>query len=301
MNGDAKAALSRGFTPDRTRELLADVCERIGLDPSGAILLRHQTNAVYQLSTAPVVVKIARPDYSVKQVQQTVALTRWLTRMGTPTLPLLDCDQPVIVSCSAATLWPYLTQTRSIETDDIAGPLKALHALPSSPVFLPPIDPVAAICYSLKTQRILTPGEHDVLAARCDRLAEQLNAVRFESTPRIIHGDPQHGNTLWDRDHAVLCDWDSAAIGNPEWDLITIEVHSRRFDHSEDSYRRFCEIYGRDIREWSGYPVLRDLRELRMISTNARKSLPASRGAEEVRRRILQLSRDEPEARWSIL
>ncbi|HUZ53030.1 MAG TPA: aminoglycoside phosphotransferase family protein [Streptosporangiaceae bacterium] len=301
MSNDTESVTAEDFTPDRTRELLAEACAAVSLDPAGASLLRHQTNAVYLLATSPVVVKIARPDYSVEHIHRVVDLTRWLTKMGVPVLPLLDVDQPVIVGGCAVTYWPYLEQTRPIQTADMATALRELHALPEAPVAMPTMDAVAAIRYSLSVERILTPGEHHVLADRCEDLASQLPAVRYQAAAKAIHGDPQHGNTLWDGSRALLCDWDSAAIGNPEWDLITIEVHSRRFGHDPGSYRKFCDIYGRDIRDWDGYAVLRGLRELRMITTNARKSPASSPAADEVRKRVAQLSRDEPDARWSIL
>lgn len=301
MINNTETVTAEDFTPGRSRELLAKACDRADLDPGGATLLRHQTNAVYLLATAPVVVKIARPDYSVEHVRRVVELTRWLTQMGVSTLPLLNVEQPVIVDGCAVTYWPYLEQTRPIQTADMAAALRELHGLPASPVSVPPMDAVAAIRYSLSAERILTPDEHRVLADRCDDLANQLDAVRYQSPAKVLHGDPHHSNTLWDGDRAVLCDWDSAAFGNPEWDLITIEVHSRRFNHGQDSYQRFCEIYGRDIRDWDGYTVLRDLRELRMITTNARKSPASSPAVGEVRKRVAQLTRNESLAVWSLL
>ncbi|WP_256334776.1 hypothetical protein [Lentzea albidocapillata] len=48
------------FRPDRTKLVAIEACLRAGLDPEGMVLLRHQTNAVYQLTTAPVVVKVVQ-------------------------------------------------------------------------------------------------------------------------------------------------------------------------------------------------------------------------------------------------
>jgi hypothetical protein len=98
----------------------------------------------------------------------------------------------------------------------------------------------------------------------------------------------------------VLSDWDSAVIGPVEWDLATIEVHCRRFGFPEQEYQNFCTRYGRDIREWDGFATMRDLRELRMVTTNARKSPPGSPQAAEVHRRIAALEAND-ELRWSIL
>ncbi|MFD5115181.1 hypothetical protein ACFWNG_23155 [Streptomyces sp. NPDC058391] len=55
----------------------------------------------------------------------------------------------------------------------------------------------------------------------------------------VIQGDPQHRNALHDGDTAVLCDWDTAAVGRPEWDLVTIEVHCRRFGYGQPHYQAF--------------------------------------------------------------
>lgn len=289
------------FTPTYTRALLGQVCDRVGLNADDAQLLRHQTNAVYRLSSAPVVVKIARPDYSIADIQLTVDLTHWLVQMGFPTLRLVDIEQPIIINDSAVTIWPYLPQDQSVRTEELAKPLWDLHALPSPPLKLPAIDAVAAIRYSLRAEEILSQTDHDFLVRECDHLEAALKDIQFTTVPRLIHGDPQHGNALRSEDGIVLCDWDSIAFGYPEWDLVTIEIHSRRFDHPEDGYNRFCQIYGRDIREWEGYQVLRDLRELRMITTNARKSPPGSRGALEVQDRVAQLRSGEREVIWSIL
>jgi hypothetical protein len=99
----------------------------------------------------------------------------------------------------------------------------------------------------------------------------------------------------------VLCDWDSASIGQPEWDLVTIEVHCRRFGYGQAAYDDFAQAYGFDVAKWSGYPVLRDLRELRMISTNALKSTYAPEKAAEVTRRVYGLRQDDHMMAWNIL
>lgn len=301
MTGQARAAIERDFTPQNTRVLLSSVCRKAGLDPAGADLLRHQTNAVYRLITAPVIVKIARPDDSAEHIQRTVDLTRWLTSLAFPTVPLLDVAQPVVTDRAVATFWRYLPQHRPIEADDIARPLRQLHELPLPPVKLPALDAVAAIRRSLSKHKILSPGELDFLAERCDTLERELTGISYDQPPRLLHADPQHHNTLWDGDIAVLADWDSAVIGPAEYDLITIEIHCRRFRHPASTYADFCNIYGRDIRDWPGYRVLRDVRELRMIATNARKSDPASLGATEVHRRISQLQHAGPDGSWAIL
>lgn len=294
--------LADSFTPERTRGLLETLCRSVGLDPTSAALLRHQTNAVYKLDKDDVIVKIARPDYSLEDIRRSVSLTQWLMTLNFPTVPVLAIQQPVVTQGIAATFWRYLPQSRTIAADNIAPPLRMLHELPLPPFAMPQIDAIPAIRYSLDNEQILNSDDHAFLAERCETLSASLADLQYNTQPCLLHGDPQHRNTLWSERGPVLCDWESAAIGHREWDLITIEVHCRRFGHPEGDYREFCRLYGRDIREWPGYSVLRDVRELRMITTNARKSPLGSRGADEVHQRVSQLRTGaSPEEPWSIL
>jgi hypothetical protein len=291
----------RTFTPDRTRRLLRKVCRIAGLDPDGAVLLRHQTNAVYRLIATPVVVKIARP--TISHVAQVVQLVEWLERCGVPTVSLWDeVEQPLHVAGCAVTFWRYLAQVRKISAVDLAEPLRALHEMPAPAVNIPMHTPFEAIRGSLTSSRLLTADDRKILIDHCDELSSAAENTQYRMTPSVIHGDPQHGNALWDEnsDRFVLCDWESATLGPPEWDLVTVEVHCRRFDHPATEYGEFCRRYGMDIRDWASYGWLRDVRELRMISTNARKSPPGTPQAAEVHRRIAAL-RARKTIRWRIL
>jgi thiamine kinase-like enzyme len=292
------------FTEERTREILKMACRNVGIEPIKLRLLRHQTNAVYLVETKAVVVKIARPDYAIDDIRRTVDLTRWLVAQQFPTVPLYNVDQPAVIDGNPVTFWRYLPQQKPINASDIAAPLRKLHRLPKPPSTvvptLPPLEAISAIQYSLDHESLLSAAEHDFLLDQCARLESRLTELHYEGPPCLLHGDPQHRNTLWSGEQAVLCDWESAVIGPAEWDLITIEIHCRRFRHPEETYQEFCRIYGRDIRQWDGYATMRDIRELRMIATNARKSAPGSRGADEVHRRVAQL-RQREESPWSIL
>ncbi|KOX20229.1 hypothetical protein ADK67_30650 [Saccharothrix sp. NRRL B-16348] len=289
------------FTPERTRLVLQAVCERAGLDAAGAELLRHQTNAVFRLVTAPVIVKVARPN--IRHTAAVVALVEWVTEHGVPSVPLLaGTSQPLEAAGCGVTLWRYLPPTRQIAASDIAVPLRALHEVPLPSLPLPELDALGAIHHSIQASRIISDHERDVLLRRWSRLVDAVPGLRYDGPPRLIHGDPQHRNTLWDEgsDRPVLCDWDSAAVGPVEWDLVTVEVHCRRFGFPEQEYQEFCARYGRDIREWEGFATMRDLRELRMVTTNARKAVNGSPQADEVRRRIAALEAGD-EIHWSIL
>ncbi|WP_049579236.1 phosphotransferase [Streptomyces sp. SBT349] len=258
-----------GYTLPRALHLLDRVCGAAGLDPRGAILLRGQTNAVFRLAAHPVVVKIARVGTGTEEVRRTVLFVRWLMDRGFPTVPLYRPElQPVLVGGESATLWRYLPQPpQAVPAEALAKPLSTLHSLASPPVALGPLDVCAAVRSSLNGTAILDDGDLGFLRERADALEGALRGVTYELPEGILQGDPQHGNALHDGDGAVLCDWDNVCTGQPEWDLATIEVHCRRFGYGAEHYRRFAETYGWDVTAWSGHPVLRDLRELRMVAT----------------------------------
>ncbi|WP_406110368.1 hypothetical protein [Kitasatospora purpeofusca] len=81
----------------------------------------------------------------------------------------------------------------------------------------------------------------------------------------------------------------------PAWSLC------RRFGYGRSHYQRFADLYGFDVTAWSGYAVLRDLRELRMITTNAKRATAGSPTLAEVRRRVEGLRRGDLEDVWNIL
>jgi phosphotransferase family enzyme len=292
---------SNEFTEAFTREILLKACREVGIKPSSVVLLRHQTNGVFFLEDEMLVAKVARPDYGIEHTRRIVETVRWLMRLDFPTAPLADFDQPIVTDGIAVTFWKYLAQGRTVRAADIAAPLRRLHSLGRPPAAVPALDAIPAIWYSIANESILSKDEHEYLAARCTDLAAAAHELQYEEPSRLLHGDPQHANALWNIDHAVLSDWDSLVIGPAEWDLVTIDVHCRRFNYPPDEYEEFCAGYGRDVRQWNGYRILRDMRELRMIATNARKSAPGSTSAAEVKRRITQLRQRNDEYVWSIL
>ncbi|MGF1424932.1 aminoglycoside phosphotransferase family protein [Kitasatospora sp. LaBMicrA B282] len=294
-----------GFAAPEVNRILATACRRAGLDPAGAEVLRGHTNGVFRLGTAPVVVKVARRGTRPVGVRRTVQLVEWLTGHGFPTVPLHPVEQPVLVDEHAVTFWTYLPQPEHpVRAEQLAGPLARLHRLPEPPCRLRPLDTVGAIRRSLATiSALATLSVPDLvyLTTRLARLEKRLTELRFALPPGILQGDPQHRNALHDGGRAVLCDWDTASYGPPEMDLVTIEIHCRRFGYGPAHYAAFAAAYGFDVTAWDGYPVLRDLRELRMITTNAKRAAPGSRTWAEVRGRIAGLRTEDHTQRWRIL
>ncbi|WP_431781505.1 phosphotransferase family protein [Streptomyces chumphonensis] len=291
-----------GFEPQELHSILARGCAAAGLDNRGARLLRGQTNAVVLLEAEHVVVKVARKGTPLHDVQRTVDFVRWLSARNFPTAPLHPLGQPIAVDNHSLTFWTYLPQPdHPVPAQHLARPLRALHTLPAPPQKLPPHDNLASIRRSLAAITWLPPTAIRRLSTHADRLERDLAHVTWAHPPGVIQGDPQHRNALHTPTGAVLCDWDTVAHGQPEWDAVTVEVHCRRFGHGHAHYQAFADAYGWDITRWDAYPVLAAIRELRMITTNARKVRHAPGSRSEVQRRIDGLDRDDHRMRWHIL
>ncbi len=291
------------FTPETSLELLEAACRAADLDPSGARLLRHHTNAVYRLAHHPVVVKITRPGSGQHRSAQTVAIAEALAHTSVPTVRLWPgLNQPIIVADSHATFWSAIDVAREPTAADLAEPLRRLHCLdPQALSAVSKLDPFGAIANSLTRRTVLNPHDLGFLRAYSEQLADDYATLDFERPSSLIHGDAHHSNMLVGPDGPVLADWESAHLGPPEWDLATVAVHCRRFDHPPDEYKEFAKIYGRDICDWPGYQTLAAVRELRMITTNAWKSAPGTPAAAEVILRVAALRRGDLERRWQLL
>ncbi|WP_329594568.1 phosphotransferase [Streptomyces sp. NBC_01005] len=299
-----QAALAPGgFTQSEMHQILEQGCMAVGLNFSDARLLRGHTNAVILLEKEEVVVKIARRGSRIDDVARTVTFVRWLQETGFPTVPLHSVDQPVVIDQHAITFWKYLPQPpHPVAAAQLAKPLYALHTLPTPPVTLPAHDNIAAIRRSIGAITCLPEETLSFLAEHADKLEADLQEVRFELPEGVIQGDPQHRNALHvNHGEAVLCDWDTVATGQPEWDLITVEVHCRRFGHGEMHYSAFADAYGWNVANWPGYETLAAIRELRMITTNARKVHHAPSSLQEVARRVDGLRGHDRLLRWNIL
>nr|WP_309505406.1 phosphotransferase [Streptomyces phytophilus] len=234
---------------------------------------------------------------------RTVAFVRWLTTVGFPTVSLLPVGQPVVVDHHAVTFWTYLPQPDyPVTAVQLASPLNTLHSLTPPDLALPAHDNLRAIRRSISEITDLAGSSVEFLSDCADRLESELKGVDFARQSGVIQGDPQHRNALHTADGVVvLCDWDTVAIGQPEWDLVTVEIHCRRFGHGKRHYEQFADAYGWDVRRWSGYRTLAQIRELRMITTNARKARHSPGSLEEVKHRIEGARRHDTELEWRIL
>ncbi|WP_280385282.1 phosphotransferase enzyme family protein [Nocardia wallacei] len=262
--------MATSLSPRRAAELHAAVvesCGRMGVDPSGAQLIKYTVNAVYALN-APIVVRVGSGDVGHFRGQRLVEVARWLTEQDAPTIRLVEGDQPVCIDGFTVTFWHKAHARNNWSAQHLVAPLHALHRLAPGGSALPAWDP-------FETARRRLAGadagiaEDDLrwLHAEWQAAEQDYAAARSTMHMGVIHGDPHTGNLLLDeRGRIVLCDLDETGIGPLAWDLVPQAVGAARFDRA-DFYRQFVNAYGSDVRDLPEWPVLARIRELIMVTS----------------------------------
>ena len=95
-----------GFSSTAILPTLEEACAQAGLSSDGAELLRLGENAIYQLATDPVVVRIARSADRLPRVRRELCVARWLATSNVPAVRVCDdIEQPIVVHEHPVTFW----------------------------------------------------------------------------------------------------------------------------------------------------------------------------------------------------
>jgi Ser/Thr protein kinase RdoA (MazF antagonist) len=296
---------------DRSGEALVQVCQRLGLEVDGAVLLRRGSNAVYRLASERMVLRVSAPDADPTEVGRQVEVARWLAASGVTAVRAVRVDQPIQACGHAVTLWELVGEGHADRRDqygstaELGRVLRQVHrlALPEG-VVLPPLRPFDRIGRRLDRVTHLSSADRQLLTDRAVRLERTWAGLQFVLPGGPIHGDANVGNLLRQAGGgpAVLSDLDGFCVGPREWDLILTALYTDRYGwHTEAEYKEFVEAYGYDVRAWSGYEVLADVRELLMVLWNAGNAAASAEHARELARRLETLRTGRGRRAWSPL
>jgi thiamine kinase-like enzyme len=114
---------------------------------------------------------------------------------------------------------------------------------------------------------------------------------------RQSHGDAHTKNLLTDHGQVVLIDFEAAALGPREWDLLPTSIAVPRYGLPEQHYQEFA-AYGFDVRSWPGYPVLREIRELTMTTWIMQNVQESPQIAAEFALRVSSLREGDRDRAW---
>lgn len=288
------------FTRDKLTGALGAVCAAAGLDPTGAQLLRLTNNAVFRLARHPVVVRIVASRALRHRVEKVVRVATWFAEHDVPAVRLFSgVEQPVRVAGHVATLWDTVPIGGAQPGGrDLARLLRRIHELPVPTFPLPAWHPLDDVRRRVDEAEGLADADRTFLLRRCDEVERRISGLEFVLPSSLIHGDAHLGNLIPSPAGPVLCDFDSSCVGPPEWDLTPLAVGVVRFGEPADRYRELVGTYGLDVTKWDGFPVLREVRELKLITS----VLPIMRSHPGVRpellRRLDDFTRGDTSARW---
>lgn len=261
--------LTRGAIDEITRQV-ADVA---GLDPRDPELLKFTNNAVVRLPAARAVVRIAGSGTVRGRLPGVIAAAEWLAAHEVPAVRLWPgLDQPVQAAGHLATVWVEVPDTGPAPTPtDLAVILQAIHVVGGpAPAGIPAWAPTSGLRTRLTEATGVDEATRSFLAVEIDavetRLA-RLTEIEPLIPPGVIHGDAHLGNLIPAPTGPVICDFDSTRIGPREWDLTPAAVGALRFDYGGALHHDLAAAYGADVTAWPGFPTLRRLRELQLVTS----------------------------------
>jgi hypothetical protein len=270
--GPARLSEQPAFSATRTRRTLDVVGTGRGINTAGAELVTRGEIAVYDLRGLWMIARIARTTDYLPDFTTEVEVARWLESAGFPAARLAGpADQPVVEDGRVATFWAQVAEHKYYGTvTELASLLRRLHDLdPPSSLILPELQPFKG-AQSRITRADLREDDREFLLSRLGDLRDRYVQLDFVLPRGPIHGNASVSSVLpliWDSRTRVLVDLDCFAVGPREWDLVLTTMYFERFGwHTDEEYLEFASGYGFDVMRWPGYPILRNIRELILLT-----------------------------------
>ncbi|OHV40047.1 aminoglycoside phosphotransferase [Pseudofrankia sp. EUN1h] len=278
------------------------MCAMTGLDATGAVALKLTVNSVYRLPRAGAVVRIATSAAMTHRIPKVIQVARWLEDEGVPAVRLLPgVPAPVAAAGALATAWVDAGPgTPPAPTaGELGGALRRLHALAPPMPALPRWDPFDDVRRRMSDAEALPAADREFLDELAGRVAAGLRTVRYQLPTTVIHGDAHLGNLVRRPDgQVVLCDFDSVSIGPAEWDLVPVAVGTARFGYPSSWHAQLAAAYGADVTRWDGWPVLRAVRELKLVTSVLPILASNPTAAAQFRVRLNSLRTGDETVRW---
>jgi aminoglycoside phosphotransferase (APT) family kinase protein len=273
---------------DDHSSVLVTACAEVGLDHTDAELIRLGENALFRLPGG-VVARIARPGQLAAATRE-VHIAQWLAEHEIPVVRALkDIAQPVQVAGRAVTFWEELPPHRHGTPAQVATAIRRLHDLPiPTDVSLGGLAPFVRLAERIDAATTLTDEDRSWLREHLASLQTRYAHLPTGLPHCVVHGDAWVGNVVvTDDGQVVLLDLERCSVGPPEWDLVSTAIKHTSFDWiTAEDYRDFCDRYGHDVTTWSGFELLRDIRELRMALYVAQRAAENPNAQTEAKMRV---------------
>lgn len=253
---------------EASRAVLEIAARAAGLDTTGAAPIRFGENDIWRLPGG-IVARIGRPRQHQTAAKET-AVARWLEDNGVDAVrPVRGLPQPVNAKGRPVTWWHELPAHEMGTSTDVAAVLRQAHKLaPPVDFELPSLDPFVRLPERIAQATTVNSDERAWLIQRLAELRHRYASLPPGRPRCVVHGDAWRGNIAKTPDgRVILLDLERCSLGPPEWDLTSLAVSYLTTGHtSAAEWTAYCGAYGLDVTEWTGFEVLRDIRELRMTS-----------------------------------
>lgn len=290
------------FSTSTTDSIFRTACEIVGLDPTGAHLIRLGENAIYAIESTEIVVRIARSSQRLDRVERELCIARWLKDHDVPAVEVHeDIEQPITADGLPVTFWKLIHESPpKPRHQDLAELLAKFHALEDCPCELPEFQPLALVRSRIASAQAVSAEHRNFLLEHYRDLSERYEQLEFALPTGPIHGDAWPGNLLRDERCVRLLDFEMSGFGPREWDLIPTSVATRRYGLPKEDYQAFSTAYGFDVMQWSGYPTLRDIREMTMTTWLMQNVQESPEIKEEFQNRVDSIVREDFDRAWRI-
>ncbi|MDI5971526.1 aminoglycoside phosphotransferase family protein [Streptomyces sp. SL13] len=289
------------FGPETAESILRRACAVAAVDPDGIQLLRLGDHAVFRIDGGRTIARAGRGPERLPSVEREVRVAGWLAAEKYPAARLAtDAEQPVVVDGHPVTFWEGLADGESYATTGEMGVLlRRLHDLGTPDFTLPDLRPFEKVRSRLERAQI-SEAARTYLLSLAEELETDFSGLDFALPAGPVHGDFNVGNVLHDNaGQPRVIDLDGFALGPREWDLMQTAMYYDSFGwHTEAEYDDFVAGYGWDVRTWSGYDVMRHVRELLMV-TWLSQNAANPRAAAEVEKRVASLRTGSSRRDWA--
>lgn len=252
------------WTSKKAESILQEALRVRGLR-SSCQLLHFTKAAVFVLPEENLVAKVSRPGAPYQNTAAGMDLVAWLYDQGAP-VPRLASEvsaRPLRIENSLVHFWGRENFAGRGSAPELAQLLKDFHRITEDyPGSLPELDPFFDI-----DRYLFQLGD----SLRSEDLAS-LHSWRGHLQDRWpknsdlgfgpLHGNAHRGNTALSGEKVFLLDWDLAAWGPREWDLLPETLGPRRYGKNRNDYKLFSDAYGYDVLGWRGFENTVLVREL---------------------------------------
>lgn len=213
-----------------------DVARHVGLDGTGARVIRDAHNTVVLLPAAGVVAKVSTSTLDGRgesALRRELRIGLHLSARNAPIVsPLANgAAGPHEVNGLVLTLWNYSVPESAprVPGDELGQALRAVHeALADFPDPLPllseKLTQAAALFADPAQTPKLTATDRQLAASVYGKLHLDESHLQGKS---FLHGEPHARNVLWTREGPLFIDFEAACIGPIEWDVAYLPEEAR--------------------------------------------------------------------------